>query len=392
MRIPLAAAAALLLALLPGSARAECPTAGLPSGTEVAELRTSLGTICLELLGGPNEAPMTVDHFVGLIESGAYDGSIVHRAPANRSLIQGGGFELVGDFLMRIPDQGTVDNEPCVLDAREPTTGARVCSVRSNRRGTVAMAKPADSPDGATTQWFINLTGNILFDDQNGGFTVFARVLGDGIEVAEQIAALSRKNEDQVFWLAPELVRTVPGAFGTLPILSPVPLVDPLFDSGCFDPMQLAVAIDPASVGGDGAIELVDDRQLEGEQPNLLSTACGTPLGDPPGAVDDPDENPETCPLLAAGVEGPVRPFFIRTDGMGNRVFSELSCAQHESSDIGRDAWAEDFRSRLASELVRVEDATVTTLVPEPDAALGGGAALLALAALRARRRPARAP
>jgi peptidyl-prolyl cis-trans isomerase A (cyclophilin A) len=61
----------------------------------------------------------------------------------------------------------------------------------SNLRGTVAMAKVDGNPDSATNQWFVNLadsSGNL--DANNGGFTVFGTVLGDGMAVLDAIDAL----------------------------------------------------------------------------------------------------------------------------------------------------------------------------------------------------------
>jgi hypothetical protein len=53
------------------------------------------------------------------------------------------------------------------------------------------MAKINNQPDSATSQWFINLSDNSdILDDQNGGFTVFARVIGNGMAVADAISQL----------------------------------------------------------------------------------------------------------------------------------------------------------------------------------------------------------
>jgi len=67
---------------------------------------------------------------------------------------------------------------------------------RSNVRGTIAMAKLDGDPDSATNEWFINLGDNSAnLDKQNGGFTVFGRVLDPGMDVVDTIAALDTSNQ-----------------------------------------------------------------------------------------------------------------------------------------------------------------------------------------------------
>ena len=55
------------------------------------------------------------------------------------------------------------------------------------------MAKLPDIPDSATSQWFVNLADNSAnLDIQNGGFTVFGRVIFDGMVVFDAIARLPK--------------------------------------------------------------------------------------------------------------------------------------------------------------------------------------------------------
>jgi len=59
----------------------------------------------------------------------------------------------------------------------------------------VAMAKLNDQPDSATNEWFINFGNNSAnLDNQNGGFTVFARVTDESMAVVDAINALSTIN------------------------------------------------------------------------------------------------------------------------------------------------------------------------------------------------------
>ncbi|MGK0168650.1 MAG: peptidyl-prolyl cis-trans isomerase A (cyclophilin A) [Gammaproteobacteria bacterium] len=62
------------------------------------------------------------------------------------------------------------------------------------------MAKLSSGPNSATNQWFIYLADNsVNLDGQNGGFSVFARVLGNGMAVADAIADLTRVNAGSPF-------------------------------------------------------------------------------------------------------------------------------------------------------------------------------------------------
>jgi len=180
----------------------------------VVRLETNVGDIVLELL--EDEAPQTVTAFLGYLNDGSYDGSIFHRSATYQDgepfVVQGGGFEFNEQtgFLDDIPDDGTIPNEPGV----------------SNLERTVAMAKLGGDPDSATREFFFNLTDRnatdldgARLDTQNGGFTVFARVI-DGWEVVLAIADLPTFNGG--------------GAFTDLPVTSDFDPNDPTGDPDGF--------------------------------------------------------------------------------------------------------------------------------------------------------------
>ena len=149
----------------------------LPVMADTVLIETPLGDIEIELL--TEDAPKTVANFLSYIESGKYTNSFMHRSVRLQDnsgfVIQGGGFTFTGTLGLITPFD-PVENEFKV----------------SNTRGTVAMAKLSGQPDSATSQWFINLSDNSeVLDGQNGGFTVFAKVIGNGMAVADAISDLT---------------------------------------------------------------------------------------------------------------------------------------------------------------------------------------------------------
>ena len=151
-------------------------------------IQTPQGDIEIELL--TEDAPNTVANFLRYIDSGKYTKSFIHRSIPG-FVIQGGGFTFDGSGAPGIFPFETIDNEFKV----------------SNTRGTVAMAKIGGQPDSATSQWFINLADNSSsLDSDNGGYTVFARVIGGGMAVADAISQLD--------------VVDAQGAFTNLPVIN----------------------------------------------------------------------------------------------------------------------------------------------------------------------------
>ena len=145
----------------------------LPNVTgQIAQIDTVRGKFNIELLA--TDAPKTVTNFLNYVNKGAYTNTLFHRSVPG-FVIQAGGYGVVGSSISLIPQDAQVVNEFKI----------------PNTRGTLAMAKLGSGPNTATNQWFVNLADNRAnLDNQNGGFTVFARVLGTGMSVPDNIAAL----------------------------------------------------------------------------------------------------------------------------------------------------------------------------------------------------------
>ena len=141
----------------------------------VVHIRSSAGNFNIELFD--DSAPLSVRNFLNYVESGRYNRTIFHRSvPA--FVIQGGGlsFQSQNNTITQIELDAPILNEFRL----------------SNIRGTVSMAKVSGDPNSATSQWFVNLEDNSTSPDvQNGGFTVFGRIVGKGMEVIDEIASLN---------------------------------------------------------------------------------------------------------------------------------------------------------------------------------------------------------
>ena len=185
-----------------------------PDASAAIALTTSLGTMNFTLDGATT--PITVANFLNYVDSGRYfktdptNGQLAslffHRSVSN-FVIQSGGFlgtvnpnrsgDVQATSVLTFP---AIQNEPVI----------------SNVRGTIAMAKTS-APNSATSQWFINLANNSGLDDPNvasntGGFTVFGRVAGSGMSVADAIALLPKVNAGSPFDTLPVRNYTSPNA------------------------------------------------------------------------------------------------------------------------------------------------------------------------------------
>jgi cyclophilin family peptidyl-prolyl cis-trans isomerase len=388
-RPPIALVFALLLALAPARpVGAACNTSGLPPGTPVAELTTTLGTICFELLD--DDAPLHVENFLYYLENDLLTDTLFHRSVPG-FVLQGGGFRINPTTLLpeAVPARPgvTVTNEPCTLDTlHDPGPPAvMICSQRGNERGTVALAKQSGDPNSGTTNWFINLADNRPnLDNQNGGFTVFARVF-QGMDVVDAIAALPRATRDDVTWLGSPLGRVQPAQFTfTAPLRNP-PLYEVAGQYGCFDPKQAVAILNPSAFPNS---QIVADPVVPAVLPHMLSMGCGTPTT---RATFVPDPGPEGCTdvdRIGASVTGPASLTCLASGVQAQCTVAdhfEFSCQQAADALDLREQWRAAFKSHFASQLVYVTDA-----VPEPGSAVAAVAAFAALALRRRGNEPAR--
>lgn len=137
-------------------------------------LTTNHGEIEIEL--NAEKAPISVQNFLGYVDSGFYNGVQFHRVIPG-FMIQTGGF---------------------TADMKQKDTQAPIKNEADNGlhnvRGTLAMAR-TNVVDSATSQFFINLTDNAFLDHggRDFGYAVFGKVVR-GMDVVDQIARVRTGN------------------------------------------------------------------------------------------------------------------------------------------------------------------------------------------------------
>jgi cyclophilin family peptidyl-prolyl cis-trans isomerase len=260
----------------------------------LVRFRSALGDVIVELYD--QEKPITTSNFLAYVRAGRYTNMFAHRVVPN-FVIQGGGFRVeqrgttnsyvedVDPFPV-IPNEydvgpvyhnlyGTIsmaklgpftNNLGTITLTNTPSAFTNFAGLTTNvvvytnrfpevaytnviteritaTNGTGAETKWVVSqgtmrygggPDSASSQWFLSLNNNSgNLDNQNGGFTVFGRVVGD-------TNVFNRLNTFVYFIRATNVVVNAGGAFSDLPQLSyPVnqaggPTVDQLFAAMLF--------------------------------------------------------------------------------------------------------------------------------------------------------------
>jgi peptidyl-prolyl cis-trans isomerase A (cyclophilin A) len=208
----------------------------------IVQFQTNMGSFDVNLYD--RLTPATVTNFLAYVNASRYTNAIMHRSVGG-FVVQGGGFTYQGTTTF-----GTVTQNPAVVN--EPRY--------SNVRGTIAMAKLSGSVNSATSQWFINMGNNSAnLDVQNGGFTVFGQVTGNGMAIVDAMNALQAFNISASFDSIP-LRNYTSGATITdqnLVIVSSVIVLDPSLDtaSGIVPVSNTLInqpPVDPGPGGGGG--------------------------------------------------------------------------------------------------------------------------------------------
>lgn len=137
----------------------------------VIRVVTTQGTVFIELY--PDIAPKHVERMKTLSKEGFYSGILFHR-------VVPGFVAQVGDPLTKkgieTPGVGTGGST-------YPNLPLEVSPTQKNTRGALAMARKPD-PNSANSQFYFVLQNASHLDGQ---YTVFGRVLGDGMTLIDKI-------------------------------------------------------------------------------------------------------------------------------------------------------------------------------------------------------------
>lgn len=154
-------------------------TAFAQTSDQLVVLETEQGAIVIEFF--LDDAPKHVDNFIGLTESGFYDGVLFHR--------------IIPGFMIQGGDPNTIDGDPNTWGTGGPTTSvdAEFNTIKHNR-GIVSMARSAD-PNSGGSQFFIVHGDSNFLDEQ---YTAFGRIVTEeSFETLDKIAAVEIGTSDR---------------------------------------------------------------------------------------------------------------------------------------------------------------------------------------------------
>lgn len=147
-----------------------------PSKTYYADIDIKdYGMITVKL--DQSAAPKTVENFVGLAQSGFYDGLTFHRIMKD-FMMQGGDPEL----------QGREDAPTIVGEFSENGYNNSISHVR----GTISMARTSVSMDSASSQFFIVHKDSLFLDGNYAGFGSVT----EGMDVVDAVCEKANPTDD----------------------------------------------------------------------------------------------------------------------------------------------------------------------------------------------------
>jgi len=139
----------------------------------IVSIETNKGTIKVKVF--QNDAPITAENFLDLVNKGFYNGLTYHRYEP--------GFVI----------QGGCPNGNGMGDYKDPATGKKRTiqlekkpNLKHNKAGICAMARSND-PNSASCQYYITLA-DASFLDNPPGYAVFGEVI-EGLDTVMQLRA-----------------------------------------------------------------------------------------------------------------------------------------------------------------------------------------------------------
>jgi len=131
------------------------------NGKTKAVVTTGQGNFTIDLF--PEDAPLTVDNFVGLAKRGYFNGLAIHRVVAN--------------FVVQ-------DGDPRGDGNGGPGWEIR-CEINMIEYGRGVVGMALSGKDTGGSQWFVTHSPQPHLD---GGYTVFGRVSEEGMKIVDQLA------------------------------------------------------------------------------------------------------------------------------------------------------------------------------------------------------------
>lgn len=155
----------------------------ISSGNVLVQIKTTMGTAYAEL--EQKKDPITVEHFLNLVDRGYYNGLIFHR------IIEG--------FIIQTGKYDT-NLAPKPVKTRLIENQSKKTHLK-NKIGTLAMAHSISDANSAKTEFFINLLDNPRLDStrKKEGYAVFGKIV-KGMDVIEKIAGIKTWEKNGILY------------------------------------------------------------------------------------------------------------------------------------------------------------------------------------------------